>query len=360
MSFGAYAMKNERNVVPVDPCPGWVNPCDFCDRRFGDWIDASEDYLAKIPTRCGIFQIAFKSKNAIEIMNIILHSNDVQKAAYETVDDAKEIIADKKSKFSKTVIVCRWMIFKKVSGKDIAVQCAHWYNNGVLPKFLKSWPGLDILHKTDCLTFSEKLQKWCYPKKETFWKKPKPMTTKSVEVIKSCTFAESCEICDASFSEWERLDDVIANDTAPYAAGIYMLAVCCRQKVEVVEIGHGPRIVINIKKSLDRHYYPRSQILKRPEYFRKNAYLLVRWMKFKNPESENCCYVYSHWLNAGKSSCHQYQERKYWKNQTVCYPTYDNKWCYETDVFKQRKTTKFKQRKKIFLNDLEEEIVTLL
>ncbi|CAL1279457.1 unnamed protein product, partial [Larinioides sclopetarius] len=94
MPFGAYAIRNERNVVPVNPCSGWVNSCDFCDRRFGDWIDASEENLAEIPTTYGIFQLAFKSKNSIEITNIILHPNDVQKAAYETVDDAKATIAD--------------------------------------------------------------------------------------------------------------------------------------------------------------------------------------------------------------------------------------------------------------------------
>ncbi|GBL97700.1 hypothetical protein AVEN_5616-1, partial [Araneus ventricosus] len=105
MPSGSFSAKKESDLSPVDPCQGWVNPCEFCDRRFGDWIDAGEENLAKVPSKPGIFQMAFKSKNTTEIVSIILHPNDIQKIAYETVDNAKELIADKKSKVTKTVIL---------------------------------------------------------------------------------------------------------------------------------------------------------------------------------------------------------------------------------------------------------------
>ncbi|KAF8786411.1 hypothetical protein HNY73_008131 [Argiope bruennichi] len=360
MSFGACVMKSERDIVPVAACRGWTDTCDFCDRRFGDWIDATEEHLAKIPTKQGILQIALKSKNVTETVNIILDCKDLQKRAYESVNDIKYIIADKKSKFSKSVIVYRWLTFNEGHEK-ILILCAHWYNNGVLPRFVKCWPGLGILQKTNCLTFSEQSQQWCYPKKDAFWKKPKPLPTKSVEVIKSCTLTRSCEICDAFFSEWQRLDEVIIEDKAPYAAGIYMLALSCEEHFEIVEIGHGPHVVINIKKSLDKYYYARSQILRRPEYIRRNdAFLLVRWMKLKNPESESCCYLYAHWLNTGIKELTCIGKKLPGKEllekiKHFVIRTYDNKWCYETEVFKQHKITKSKQRRDI-LNEMKCEI----
>ncbi|GIX82137.1 uncharacterized protein CEXT_374791 [Caerostris extrusa] len=152
---------------------GWTDPCDFCDKRFGKWLEANEETVHKIPTKPGILLVGLMQKNSVEFVDITIDKYDIQKLAYDRVDHAKEQVADKKTKVTKSVVVCRWMIFKVSDDKDVTSLCAHWYNNGVLPKFLNSWPGLDILEKTDKLTFSEELHKWCYPKKDAFGRNPR-------------------------------------------------------------------------------------------------------------------------------------------------------------------------------------------
>ncbi|XP_055943358.1 uncharacterized protein LOC129973031 isoform X2 [Argiope bruennichi] len=352
-----FSTKKESEVVPVDSCPGWLNPCTFCDKRFGDWIEATEENLAKIPTKPGILEIAFKSKNSTEIVSVILDTHDLQKTAYESVDSAKEIIADKKSKVTKTVILCRWVVFKQSNDKNITTLCAHWYNYGVLPKFLKSWPGLDILQKTDSLIYSEKLQKWCYPKKEAFWRKPKQLPTKLVEVVKSCTWTQPCEICDSYFSKWERAEDVIAHDKAPDANGIFMLAICCEQKLEVCEIVFFNDIVLNIRRSLESVYTHKKYLLKRKDYASKNAFLMVRWLELKDPQSDNSCFLYAHWLNSDSRPMYRSVPGVdiVKKNKHFVIRTRDQKWCYEIDTLKQIKTTKFQQKRHI-ISDLKEDI----
>ncbi|CAL1289920.1 unnamed protein product [Larinioides sclopetarius] len=352
-----FSAKKENDAIPVDACQGWINPCIFCDKRFGEWIETTEENLAKIPTKPGIFEMAFKSKNSTEIVSIILDSHDIQKSAYESVDCAKEIIADKKSKVTKTVIFCRWMVFKQSNDKNIIILCAHWFNNGVLPKFHKSWPGLDILQTTESLTFSNKLQKWCYPRKETFWKKPKQLPTKLVEVVKACNWSQPCELCDAYFTKWKRVEDVIANDKAPDTDGIFMLALCCEQKLEVIEIVFGPDILTNIKRGLEASYNYRKYLLKRKNYTSKKPFLVVRWMELKDPKSDNSCFLYAHWLNSDSRPIYRsvpgvemVKDNKHFVSRT-----HDKKWCYEIDIFKQNKTTKFKQKRHL-LSDLEEDI----
>ncbi|GIY59411.1 hypothetical protein CEXT_444871 [Caerostris extrusa] len=156
--------KNEPEIV-VAPCQGWSDPCEFCDKRFGNWLEANKETIAKIPTKPGIFTIGLKHKNSVELVDISIDKYDIQKLAYDRIDHAKERVADKKSKSTKSVVMCRWMTFKMSDDKDVTSLCAHWYNNGVLPKFLNSWPGSNILEKTDKFVFSNELQKWCYPKR---------------------------------------------------------------------------------------------------------------------------------------------------------------------------------------------------
>ncbi|XP_055952896.1 uncharacterized protein LOC129988650 [Argiope bruennichi] len=359
MPSGNFSAKVESELSPVDPCQGWVNSCEFCDRRFGEWVDADEENLAKVPSKPGIFQMAFKNKNTTEIVNIILDNQDVQKVAYETVDKAKALIADKKSKVTKTVILCRWMIFKKSSDKDIAILCAHWHNNGVLPKFLKSWPGLDNLRKTDSLTFSDKLQKWCYPKKDAFWKKPKQQPAKLLEIVKECKWTQPCEICDVYFTKWERLDDVIANRKAPDSVGLYELAVRCGQKVDRVQITYCLDKSYNIKKNLEGYRFW-NYILRKKEYVNKNAFLQVRWIELRSTESDNSCFLYAHLLNGDPDAKNHSQEgeKVLEKNKHFVCRTHDSKWCYVLDDFKEHKVSKFKQKKNI-LSDVEEDILYL-
>ncbi|KAF8787562.1 uncharacterized protein LOC129972298 [Argiope bruennichi] len=356
---GNFSFKKESDLSPVDPCQGWVNPCEFCDRRFGQWIDADEENLAKVPTKPGIFQMAFKSKNTTEIVSITLDTDDVQKVAYETVDKAKELIADKKSKVTKTVILCRWMVFKKGNDKDIAVLYAHWHNYDVLPKLLKSWPGLDSLQKTDSLTFSDRLQKWCYPKKDTFWKKPKQQPAKLVEVVKQCKWTEPCEICDAYFTKWERLDDVIARHKSPDSTGIYELAVFYGEKVDRAEIDYCLEKPYTIKKELERYRYWKDYLRKK-EYANKNAFLQVRWIELRSPESDNSCFLYAHLFN-GDPEPKEYSQKGeeiLEKNKRFICRIQDSKWCYVLEDFKNHKETKFKKKKNI-LNAVEEDILYL-
>ncbi|CAL1274647.1 unnamed protein product [Larinioides sclopetarius] len=356
--LGSFSAKKESDLSPVDPCQGWINPCEFCDRRFGDWINADEESLAKVPSNPGIFQMAFKRKNILEIVNIILHPDDIQKVAYETIDEAKEHIGDKKFKVTKTLILFRWIIFK-INDKDIAVLYAHWHNNGVLPRFLKSWPGLNILQKTDSLTFSDKLQKWCYTKKEPFWKKPKQQSAKLLEVVKKCKWAEPCEICDTYFTKYERLDKVIANHKAPNSVGLYEVAVCFGQKVNRILIEYCLDKLLNIKNDLEGYRFW-NDILRREENNKKNAFLQVRWIELRSPVNDNSCFLYAHFLNGdydGKNYLLK-GEKILEKNKHFVRRNHDNKWYFVLNDFKEYKITKFKQRKNI-LNDLDEDILYL-
>ncbi|GBN54204.1 hypothetical protein AVEN_34946-1 [Araneus ventricosus] len=359
---GDFAAKKEIDV-PVAPCQGWINPCEFCDKRFGDWVEASEENLAKVPTKPGILMVGLRSKNSTEIVHITLNSCDIQKMGQSCVDYVKHHIADKKSKVTKAAIVCRWMTCKSTDVKDVIQLYAHWYNNGVLPRFLKSWPGLDILQKTDSLMFSDDLQKWCHPPKEPFWRKPKPLATKLAEEVKGCNWTQPCEICDMYFSPWKRLDDVVANGLAPDSDGLYMVSICYGKTREVVDIGYMGDILVNIKKSLQQYFLSTCSVLKRMELANRNAFYDVRWMVVTDPESDDACFLYAHWLNADASTgCSSYfidyNFGKVQRKKKFIVRTRDRKWCYEIDAFKQVKESKAKHKKRI-LNDLREDLYFL-
>ncbi|CAL1290629.1 unnamed protein product [Larinioides sclopetarius] len=345
---------------PVVPCQGWVDPCDFCDKRFGNWIDANEENIAKIPTKPGIFMIGLSHKNTVEVVDITLDATDLQKVAFDSIDQAKERVADKKTKVTKSVVVCRWVTFKSPNEKDVTSLCAHWYNNGVLPKFLNEWPGLDILEKTDNLVFSEELKKWCYPKKDAFWRKPKALPNKLVEVVESCNWTEPCEICDSYFGDWKSLEDVMSNELAPDTSGIYMIAVGYSKIKEVVNIYYDSNnIKLNIKDSLLKNHKAMHYMLREKKFSGRNPYLLVRWMEMNDPESSNCCFLYAHWLNAGSvpMACHSKLpgEQVVDRNKHFVVRAHDKKWCYEIDVLKPVKTSKSKQKKHI-MSDLEDDL----
>ncbi|GFS55476.1 uncharacterized protein NPIL_559721 [Nephila pilipes] len=357
--FVDYASKKE-SEDPVAPCQGWVDPCEFCDKRFGNWVEANEETLAKIPTKPGIFMVGLLNKNVTEVVDIVLDTYDVQKVAYNSVTHAKDTIADKKSKFTKSVIQCRWMTFKHSGDKDVTSLCAHWYNNGVLPKFINSWPGLDILEKTENLMFSDYLKKWCYPKKDAFWRKPKSTPTKVVEIVQGCNWTEPCEVCDNSFSNWKKIEDVIANDLAPETSGIFMVAVNYGKTREVINIYYDAENikVSNIRQSLEKFNKSMSYVLRNKKFANRNPFFQVRWMEMKDTDNDNCCFLYAHWLNADSMPMLNHKmlgEQIVDRNKHFVIRSHDKKWCYEIDVLKPIKITKSKQKKTI-LNDLEDDI----
>ncbi|GIX98008.1 hypothetical protein CDAR_297541 [Caerostris darwini] len=208
--------------------------------------------------------------------------------------------------------------------------------------------------------FSEELQKWCYPKKDTFWKKPKAMPSKLVEVVESCNWFKACDVCDRYFSEWLKLDDVVANDLAPNTTGIYMIAVLYGKEREVVNIYYGQNdIKVNIKESLENYSKSMDYVLRNKKFVNKSPCFQVRWTEFKEADNDNCCFLYAHWLNTDKPiPLMNYKipgEEAVEKNKHFVIRTHDKKWCYEVDVLKQSKITKSKQRKHL-MNDLESDM----
>ncbi|PRD27467.1 UNVERIFIED_CONTAM: hypothetical protein NCL1_35279 [Trichonephila clavipes] len=345
---------------PVAPCQGWVDPCEFCDKRFGNWVEASDETLDKVPSKPGIFMVGFLHKNASEVVDIVLDEYDIQKEAYNSISRARVVVADKKSKFTKSVINCRWMTFKHSNDKDVTSLCAHWCNNGVLPKLIKTWPGLDILEKTENVVFSDYLKKWCYSKKDPTWRKPKPLPTKLAETVEGCNWTEPCDICDDYFSEWKNLDSVIENDLAPDTPGIFVVAVKYAKTKEVINIYYdSENIKLNsIKQALERFNRSMNYVLRNKKFANKNPFFQVRWMEIKDPASDNCCFLYAHWLNADSMPMLNHTmpgEKIVDKNKHFVVRSHDKKWCYEIDVLKPAKTSKSKQKKYI-MNDLKDDL----
>ncbi|GIY75934.1 uncharacterized protein CDAR_237001 [Caerostris darwini] len=285
-------------------------------------------------------------------MDIILHPQDMQKLAYSSMDRLEHYVADKMSKITKPVILCRWMTFTQITYKHVSILCAHWYNNGTLPKFAKSWPGLDILQTTNNLMFSNYLQKWCYPKKDDFEIKPKSLITKSTtEVVKGCEWAHTCDICDIYFSKWKRLDDVVAKCLAPDTTGMYIISLCFGKIRKIVDIGFGSE-VLSIKECVEYYYKRTNYVFRINEFVDENSFFEVRWMVFADPTNDNCCLLYAHWLNSDKPStsypyftCILPGKRILEKNEHFLYRTEDKKWCYKIDHFKHLKVTKFRYKK---------------
>ncbi|GFY44963.1 uncharacterized protein TNIN_456171 [Trichonephila inaurata madagascariensis] len=360
MPSGNFSSKKETDIL-VAPCQGWADPCEFCDKRFGKWVESNEENIPKIPTKPGIFIVGLKSKNSTEVVDIIIDEHDIQKQAYDCIDRVYERVADKKSKITKSVVLFRWMTFKQKTDKDVISLCAHWYNNGVLPKYLNSWPGLNLLQQTDSLMFSDELQKWCYPKKDAFWRKPKSMPPKVVEVVKSCNWTGPCEVCDAYFGKWKSLEDVCVNEKAPDTLGIYIIALSYGKVRELVDICfHWENIKFNIKQSIENYYKrDRNWTLGRYKHLRdKDPVFQVRWMEMKDTVSnENCCFLYAHWLNAAPNPLMSSLpgEKILEKNERFLVRIPDKKWCYEIEFYKQFKISKSKIKKNI-MNELEEDI----
>ncbi|GFS76352.1 uncharacterized protein NPIL_194161 [Nephila pilipes] len=360
MPSGNYSEKKE-NDVPVAPCQGWADPCEFCDKRFGKWVESNEENIPKIPTKPGIFLVGLKNKNSTQIVDIIIDEHDIQKQAYNSIDRISERVADKKSKITKSVVLFKWMTFQQKTDKDVISLCAHWYNNGVLPKYLNSWPGLNILQQTDSLMFSNDLQKWCYPKKEAFWRKPKSMPMKTVEVVKGCDWTQSCEVCEAYFGKWKSLEDIFVKDQAPNTSGILMIALSYGKVREVLHICfEGENIKINIKDSIEKYYRDNKRLShwKYEQHRDKNPVFEVRWMEIKERvKSENCCFLFAHWLNAASNPliCSLPGEKVLEKKERFLIRNQDKKWCYEIEFYKQFKSSKSKVKKNV-RNELQEDI----
>ncbi|GIY37675.1 uncharacterized protein CEXT_616451 [Caerostris extrusa] len=79
-------------------------------------------------------------------------------------------------------------------------------------------------------------------------------------------------------------------------------------------------------------------------------------MQMKDPETENCCFLYAHWQNADSPPMinHPPGGNVIGKYKQFVIRDFDNKWCYETEGFKFMKKTKSRQRKHA-LNDLEDD-----
>ncbi|GFU47389.1 uncharacterized protein NPIL_82411 [Nephila pilipes] len=354
-----YSTKKESDI-PIAPCQGWTSPCEFCDKRFGTWVESNEENIPKIPTKPGIFLLGLKNKNSTEVVDIAIAEHDLQKQAYSSIDRVYERVADKKFKITKSVVIFRWMTFQQKTDKDVMCLCAHWYNNGVLPKFLNLWPGLNLLRQTDNLMFSDDLQKWCHPKKDAFWRKPKSTSTKAVEAIKSCNWTQPCEICDAYFGKWKSLEDVIDKHQAPNTTGIYIIGLKYGDVTEVVDIWYREdTIKINIKDSIDRFYKKEvNSILWEYKHLRdKHPVFQVRWLIIRGDvDSENCCFLYAHWMNAAPHPQSSLPgEEILEKNERFLFRNPDKKWCYGTEFYKQFKTSKTKIKRNI-VDELREDI----
>jgi len=181
--------------------------------------------------------IGLKNKNATEVVSILFHPTNIHNHATEEIGLIKEQISNKKSKATntKSVMLVRWMIVKNINDKENSVLCAHWQNHGLLPKFLKVWPGNNLLEESDAVEFSKQTQKWCYPQKNPVWRKAKPVSSKSLEEVKKCTLV-SCTTCDSYLTPWKSLVDVIEKDLAPAEGGLVVLSVAYGKKRDVILI----------------------------------------------------------------------------------------------------------------------------
>ncbi|XP_015921876.1 uncharacterized protein [Parasteatoda tepidariorum] len=312
--------------------------------------------------------VALKNKNTIEVQNIVLDLTDIQRKAFRCIENEKELVADKKSKVTKSVILCRWMTCKPKDDKDVTSLCAHWFNNGIKPKNMSNWLGMNIVEQSGHFAFSEKIQKWCYPKKEATWRKPKNTLPKRlVENVKECDFEKPCEVCDSNFafSSWESLDNVVKNNLAPKTPGLYQLSVKCGKTREVVEIAFDYLDSSNSKfKCLDAAIRGHKNSLlnldahNRGKFKNKDAVTEIRWLEVQNMDNENSCFLWAHWFNAHKlPMLHTILpgKKQLEKHQNFVLREKDKKWCYVVDELKQNKMSRFASKQRM-RNDLEEDI----
>lgn len=357
-NYSEFVSKKGENESPVDACKSWVDPCDFCDKRFGEWIYVNDDVQEKIPERPGFFMTALRNKNVTEIVNILHDQTNIRKAALSKMNRIREQISDRKNKATKSVMFARWMIVKDNDDKENSILCAHWRNNGVLPKLLTTWPGQRLIEKNENLVFSNQSQKWCYRQKNPIWRKPKPPPSKNTEEVTRCNF-QSCEICDSYFTPWKNLTDVIQNNSAPNRDGLVMLSVVTGKNRNVLVVNsHRKNTVVPIKSTVKDLQEKEDNYLK--EYINKNPKLEIRWMIMEDVDSDNSCFLYAHWLNADKWPRYNYAhyplpgETSLNKNKHFIFHTNDKKWFYEIEAFKSTKFNKLKSRRMLF-DELEGE-----
>lgn len=353
-----YVLKKGGDDVPVDACKSWTDPCEYCGKRFGKWIPVDEEVYGKIPEKPGFFMIALKNKNIEEVVSLLFDPTNIQKIAVDSMDDIKKQISNKKNKASKSEMLVRWMAVKKVDDKENSVLCAHWCNNGIMPKFMLSWPGMKLLEESEYLTFSKYMQKWCYAKKDPVWRKSKQTSSKITEEVKKCSF-ESCEICDSYFKTWKSLSEVEEKDLAPEDYGLIMFSIVFGKCREVVLISSDKsKVITNIKDAVKKYSVNEHNYLQHEKFAKKNARSEVRWMITKDVDGDNACFLYAHWFNADKCPMFNYDqmpgERSLDKNKHFVVRNQDKKWMYEVEAFKQAKFSKAKNKRRV-LEELQDE-----
>jgi len=292
--------------------------------------------------------IALKNKNSTEIVSMLYEEVNIQKSVIPVMDKIRDQISNKKSKSTKSEMLVRWIVTKKESDKENSVLCAHWANNGMLPKYMTTWPGMHLAEKNDALMFSKYLQKWCYSKKDPVWRKAKPPPSKTVEEVKKCTL-QSCEVCDSYFTPWRSLSDVIDNNRAPEENGLVLLSIVYGKNREVVDIPSDKSTVfVNIKSTVMVFSKKEHVYLRDKKFEKRNARLEVRWMVTKDAEGDNACFLYAHWLNADTKPMFNYGympgEKELDKNKHFVLRSQDRKWMYEVEAFKQAKFSKAKNK----------------
>ncbi|GIX75721.1 hypothetical protein CEXT_125401 [Caerostris extrusa] len=76
--------------IPVAPCQGWFDPCEFCDKDLANGWSKQRKHRHKIPAKPGIFMIGLKRKNSVEFVDMIMDENDFQTLAFDRTDHARE------------------------------------------------------------------------------------------------------------------------------------------------------------------------------------------------------------------------------------------------------------------------------
>jgi len=342
-------LKKGGNEVLVEPCKGWIDPCEYCDKRFNKWLSVDEEIYEKIPDKPGFFMIGLKNKSSMEIVSMLYDEANIQKSAIPVMDKIRDQISNKKSKSTKSEMLVRWIVIKNKSDKENSVLCAHWANNGMLPKYMTTWPGMHLVENNDALMFSKYLQKWCYSKKDPVWRKAKPPPSKTVEEVKKCTLLSSCEVCDLYFTPWKNLSHVIENNMAPNENGLVLLSIVYGKNREVVDIPcNKSTVLVNIKNTVTSFSNNEHGYLKHKKFENRNARSEVRWMVTKDSESDNACFIYAHWLNADTKPLLKHDdmpgERELDKNKHFVLRSQDRKWMYEIEDLNNQRIAKQKTK----------------
>lgn len=351
-------LKRGGSDYPIDACKGWFDPCDYCDKRFCEWMPTGDDIYEKIPETPGFFMIALKNKNITEVVAILYSQNNLQKVSISKIDRIKEQISNKKMKATKSEILVRWLALKEAGDKDSVMLCCHWNNTGILPRFSTAWPGQKLMEESEDVVFSKQIQKWYYPQKNPVWRKEKAPPSKNFEEVQKCNF-QSCGICDDYFTPWESISDVVAQNQAPDDTGLVMISAVYGKNREVLEISsERNNVVKSIKCTIENVNKNSSSYLSSSKFGDKNAFLQVRWSNMRNIDNDNACFLFAHFQNAEKwpkfnADCstfgnNELGEQSLDKNRHFVLRTKDKKWCYEREALKKAKFSKVKNRKQLF------------